>query len=196
MSLKIIGIVGKKGVGKDTMADFLISSGYDCIKMSFAEPLKKIVVELFHLEWDDVLDQGKKEILLPQWNKTPRQLLQWIGTDIFRKYVRDDIWILHLQTRILKQQQTNPSQSILITDVRFPNEADLIRRMGGILVRIVPSSFQDSHRYLSDPHSSEMEQDSISVDYVLYNDKKKGKENYRQSVLSFFHSLSQKKSIL
>lgn len=193
MKGKLIGIVGKKGVGKDTMADILISSQHNCTKLSFAEPLKKIVVELFLLEWDDVLDHHKKDSLLPQWNKTPRQLLQWIGTDIFRTHVQDDIWILHLQSRIAKLRQSHPSLHILVTDVRFQNEADCIRKLGGVIIRIVPSSsspIKNPHLHTNnDTHSSETEQDSIHVDHVLVNDKNKGKDLFKISVLSLFDSL-------
>ena len=74
----IIGIAGKKGHGKDTVGNFLISfRGYK--KLSFAEPIKKACQEIFMFT-EDQLNGNDKENIDPYWNVTPRQVLQYVGT--------------------------------------------------------------------------------------------------------------------
>lgn len=184
MKGKLIGLVGKKGIGKDTMADIMISLQENMTKISIAEPLKKIVVELFQLDWSHVNDYEKKEIIIPRWDKTPRQLLQWIGTDIMRNHVRDDIWTLHLYNRIINIRNMMPDMNIIVTDIRFLNEAIVVRELGGILIRI-----ESICHYSFDLHQSETEQDNIKVDFILNNDKTKGIDFFRETIIQLFKKI-------
>jgi uncharacterized HAD superfamily protein len=65
---------------------------------------------------------------------TPRKVLQWIGTDVMRKSFHDDIWIKSLKKKItiLLAQGI----SVIVTDCRFPNEAEAIRRLGGKVILV------------------------------------------------------------
>ena len=81
----IVGLIGKKGHGKDTFADYLVQH-YDFVKLSFAEPLKKVCKELFLLTDEQLYDPMEKEKVDERWGKSPRQLMQIIGTDILRRY--------------------------------------------------------------------------------------------------------------
>ena len=60
----IIGIIGQKGTGKDTVADYIVKSN-DFKKISYAEPLKKICKELFDLTDEQLNDQHEKEKIDP-----------------------------------------------------------------------------------------------------------------------------------
>ena len=114
-----IGIIGKKQAGKDTFGRLLIDH-YDYTKISFADALKKICMKFFILTWEEVNDAILKETPNKKLNNyTPRQLMQELGTDWFRKY-DDNIWI-----RLAEKEMENTDGHIVITDCRFLNEADL-----------------------------------------------------------------------
>ena len=77
MKKMIIGLVGKKGSGKDTMADFLVEN-YHFKQYAYAEPLKKLCQDLFCLTDAQVNCHALKETIDERWNKSPRQILQQV----------------------------------------------------------------------------------------------------------------------
>ena len=117
----IVGLIGKKGHGKDTFADYLVEH-YGFVKLSFAEPLKKVCKELFLLTDEQLYDPMEKEKVDERWGKSPRQLMQIIGTDILRKYYDEKIWV----NLLLKKMEHYKKKNIVICDIRHPNELDLV----------------------------------------------------------------------
>jgi dephospho-CoA kinase len=117
----IVGLIGKKGHGKDTFADYLVKE-YGFVKLSFAEPLKRVCKELFLLTDRQLYDCHEKEKVDERWGKSPRQLMQIIGTDILRKYYDEDIWV----NLLLKNMEQNLNKNIVICDIRHPNELDAV----------------------------------------------------------------------
>ena len=79
----IIAFAGKKGSGKSYYAHELCIRGF--FKASFADQLKEAVKVIFGLSNDDVYNPDKKDTVIEKYNTTPRQLMQWLGTDILRK---------------------------------------------------------------------------------------------------------------
>lgn len=132
----IIGICGLIGHGKDTSAGFLIEEGYQ--RISFAGVLKDAVSALFG--WDRILLEGNtpesrsfrdrvdnwwaNRLDIPHF--TPRYALQYIGTDVFRKNFHPDIWVAACERQI-----ENTDNNVVISDCRFFNELDVIKRLGG-----------------------------------------------------------------
>jgi hypothetical protein len=139
----IIGLVGLINSGKGTVAHQLVD-GHNFRQDSFASGLKDACSVIFDwprhlLEGDTTESREWREIVDPWWseklnmpNFSPRLALQVVGTDALRNNFHQDIWFLTLQNRIRK----NPTQHVVISDVRFPNEIDFIRSNGGILVKI------------------------------------------------------------
>jgi len=133
---QIIGIIGAIGSGKDTIADYLIAAhGYK--KASFARRVKDVAAAVF--SWDRELLEGStresrewREQVDPFWGLSPRQALQKIGTEMFRTHIRDDIWVRALEKDLVAE----PAQNFVITDCRFQNEIDTIRRLGGRLIYV------------------------------------------------------------
>ena len=76
----IIGLVGKKHVGKDLTASFFESNGFT--KLTFATTLKESVKILFN--WTDKQVNEDKELIDPNWDIAPREILQLLGTDFLR----------------------------------------------------------------------------------------------------------------
>jgi hypothetical protein len=162
--MKLIGIVGRKGAGKDTAAEALVSQGYRVAK--FAGALKAMVtgyLKYIGLEDDAIKaiieDYRVKEIPSPYFNgKSPRHVMQTLGTEWGRDLIDTNIWV---DSCIRNCKMFN--QPSIITDVRFPNEVQAVRDAGGVVIRIsrgIPNT---------DSHASEAFIDSLPVDYEINN---------------------------
>ena len=138
----IIAFCGGQEFGKDTAAKFLIQN-YGFRKLSFAGILKDVVSVVF--SWDRQMLEGEtpesrawREKEDPYWSKkldkriTPRLVIQEIGTDVFRNHFNKNIWIYAMEKRLLDLEGCN----VVITDLRFQNEYDITKKLGGKVVRI------------------------------------------------------------
>lgn len=156
----LIGLTGVAGSGKDTAAMF-IKQRYDVKTFAFAEPIKSACKNLFLLSEDQLHSYELKEVIDPRWNKSPRELFQWFGTDVLRKF-DDNFFLKHMDIRI----ENNSCKHSIVTDVRFDNEAKYIKSRGGIVVKIVrPNADTTKHK-----HVSENGFDDELVDIVIVND--------------------------
>lgn len=139
----IIGVCGLIGAGKDTIADYLVNI-HQFRRESFANTLKDAVSAVFG--WDRELLEGRtrhsrawREQVDPWWTDrlgipdlTPRWVLQYWGTEVVRRGFHDDTWIASLENRLRKT-----TDDVVISDCRFPNEIDAIKRAGGSVIRVV-----------------------------------------------------------
>lgn len=138
----IIGFTGLIGAGKDTVASMIhaIDPTYE-IK-SFADRLKDMTSALFG--WDRMMLQGTTPesrlwreqpdpILSELFQKTitPRNQLQHLGFSM-KTVLNPDVWALFLKDEILKKDLKN----VLITDVRSSGEINMVRSLGGLIIRI------------------------------------------------------------
>jgi hypothetical protein len=138
----IIGICGFIGTGKDTIADYLVNI-HQFRRESFANTLKDAVASVFG--WDRELLEGRtrqarewREQVDPWWanrlgipDLTPRWVLQYWGTEVFRQGFHDDIWIASLENKLRKT-----TDDVVISDCRFPNEIKAIKNAGGKVIRV------------------------------------------------------------
>ena len=116
----VIGLHGPAGVGKDTIADYMVRSwGFQ--KVSFAGPLKRGVSELFGIPMEDMEDRVAKERTIETWDKSPRELNQWLGTEVMRNQFMTDFFLRRMDKSIL-----DAGVRIVVSDVRFDNEAEYI----------------------------------------------------------------------
>lgn len=139
----IVGLIGFINSGKGTVATQLVQE-YNFRQDSFAASLKDACSMVFDwprhmLEGDTKISREWREQVDPWWAEklgrpefSPRLALQLIGTEALRNSFNPDIWFLTVENRIRK----NPNQHVVISDVRFPNEIDFIRKQGGKLVKI------------------------------------------------------------
>lgn len=173
---KLIGFAGRSGSGKDTAA-FLVSGlcapTVRIRKLSFASPIKYGLVELFG--FPDVSyfeDRVKKETVHIEYsNKTPRQLMQWMGSDIFRNQVSDRHWNQIMRRKIETIMKNHTADLIMVTDVRFPDEVELIKELGGRVFYI--DSDQRNNLHSKGTHISEtiVEQTKSMCTEIIDNNK-------------------------
>ena len=166
----IIGICGFIGSGKDTIADYLVNL-HHFRRESFASTLKDAVAQVFG--WDRTMLEGRtkqarewREQVDPWWaerlnmpNLTPRLMLQLWGTEVCRKGFHDDIWIASVENKLRRSKD-----NIVISDVRFPNEAEAIKDRGGIIIRIDRPGVEPVNA-----HPSEIALDNWDFDYKIAN---------------------------
>jgi hypothetical protein len=178
-NVSIIGLGHKKGSGKDATADILEQNakqnGLHVVRMAFAYMLKAVVGILFGLESEQLTTQEGKATVDEFWNVTPRQMLQWVGTDCFRNVLHPKIWITVLLRRLVAALEPGQDTLVLVTDVRFPDEADAIRKWGGVVWRIdrpsVLEAEAEAKKAGNPPHVSETALDNYeSWDAFIVND--------------------------
>lgn len=125
----LLGITGKAGSGKDSVANILTTRrGY--IAIAFADPLRAGIKAMLSLDAER-FEHPLKEQALPIIDKSPRQLLQLLGTEWGRNMIHPDLWVMLAARRIADIRDRNPGANIVITDVRLDNEAAMIRELGG-----------------------------------------------------------------
>lgn len=188
----IIGVCGFIGSGKDTVADYLVNF-HEFRRESFADSLKDSVAAVFG--WDRTMLEGRtkqsrewREQVDKWWadrlsmpTLTPRWMLQYWGTEVCRRNFHDDIWIASIENK-LRQSGDN----IVISDVRFPNEINAIKKMEGKIVWVTRGELpkwydtavqarKGSNQHINDMkemdiHSSEWAWVGTDFDHVIAND--------------------------
>jgi hypothetical protein len=164
--LQLIGIHGKAGAGKDTIAIYLNAFYKDVWAEKFADPLKDACSHAFGIPREYFDDPELKEIVNTYWSVSPRQIAQFVGTEMFRDGVRqllpnvgNDFWVERLigklsgQLLLENEGEYYEGDTIVIPDVRFQNEVDFITNRGGVII-CVERSGHDGNVGISG-HSSE-----------------------------------------
>jgi hypothetical protein len=144
---KVLGFSGLKRSGKDTAAEILREEcrRYSVHRIAFADSLREALRAVFGFS-DEQMFGSQKEEVDPFWGLSYRQAAQRVGTDLFRDQLDPQVWIKSWQKRVLAADDKNCQMReamyavkpllVLVTDVRFPNEADAIRELGGEVWRI------------------------------------------------------------
>lgn len=172
----IIGIIGVKRSGKDTIADYLIKyHGYT--RYSFADPLKKAAMEIFGFSYRQMWgDDADKETQDPRWNISPRRALQLLGTELLQIDIQNhlndgefpfgrSIWVHKFKLWYLDEIKINKNLKVVISDVRFLHEEVVLNELGGTLCRVIRPELKSV-----DTHISEIEQQMIKEHKTIVND--------------------------
>jgi hypothetical protein len=169
-NVTIIGLTGRKRSGKDTVGKYMVDRGY--IRVAFADALKNACREIFGFTDEQLNGDELKETVDNYWEHTPREILQTVGTELFRNTlpkfcnnINNDIWIRVVGKKIndlILQGQTK----IVITDVRFENEYRFIKQQGGKIFKIIRP---DNIRHNNSPHESEKLIDNMGCNKLITN---------------------------
>lgn len=153
----VTGVTGKARSGKDTVVNFLIAAagGYP---YSFAGPIKTMLSAGFGIHMADPYWQAHKEDPIPAFGKSPRQMMQTLGTEWGRNLVHPDVWLL-----LAKQKLLEKGPGMVISDVRFENEAAWVRKVGGMIIHVQRDALAVN------PHSSEAGVEVAASDAIINN---------------------------
>ncbi|CAM9699182.1 unnamed protein product [Ectocarpus sp. 6 AP-2014] len=169
----MIGFVGRKRSGKDTLAMFVRDLFPETNIMSFADPLKQACKHAYHLR-DEQLDKTK-DVIDPRWGMTPRDMMKSLGMKYFR-HEDPHHWTKNMSFRI------QGLGSIVISDVRFQNEAAFVKENGGVLIHV----WRDMESN-NDNDVSEQTTDEIACDHYIRNDG--SLEDLRAKIVDVFSVL-------
>ena len=173
----LLGFLAKKYSGKDTVVDYLVEK-HSFQKMSFATPLKDVISILFGFD-NEQLYGNKKEVMDDRWGVTPRTVMQYLGTEVFRHDINkimpnigDDFWVKSWSVQyqnMIQDGENNHNKDhkhIGIADCRFQNEVDAIKQNGGIIIKIIRPGLEHEN----DSHASENIDAVKNFDHVIVND--------------------------
>lgn len=133
MSRIIIGLTGAIGAGKDTVGDILYSKLLGGVKLSFKDALVRKLAGVFDVPRTVFYDREGKDTPHPElFGHTPRHVMQTFGTDWGRKLVHPDVWV-----SVVERQIGMLSCNVTVTDIRFDNEARMIKDQGGVVWHVV-----------------------------------------------------------
>jgi hypothetical protein len=157
----IIGIAGKKRAGKTTAADALEAIDFE--RQSFAATLKlmaRILMRDCGMNEEQIIDaQTHKEQPMPILGVSYRHLCQTLGTDWGRKMIHSDLWVIAAKHKMMS------CCDVVFDDVRFENEAHMIRQAGGQIIHIRREQTESC-----DAHESERGVSVLRGDIVIRND--------------------------
>jgi hypothetical protein len=177
----VIALAGHAGSGKDTAAAHLCAR-YGFVQASFADPIRSMALLLMEEAGIDhawLTDRGLKEQPMPGLGVSARALLQTLGTEVGR-YLSPDLWTRHMGLRLGLEASTYDGElwprgqglwprqpvhdRIVISDCRFENEAQWVKRYRGHIIRL--------HREQAAAvrlHASEAEILNLDADVDLHN---------------------------
>lgn len=166
--MNIIGITGAAGAGKDTLAELIGVDGW--VRFAYADALKQICIDYLGLSYDDAYTQNGKTRFNEFWGMTNREILQKVGTDAMRNGFHKDVWIKIAELRL--KNILDSGAKVIVTDVRFDNEAELIEKLGGCVIKITRNSISELTEK-EKTHASERGIDDKYISFTIKNNMSK-----------------------
>jgi hypothetical protein len=157
---RLVSFVGEIGAGKSTAAKYLVDKvGFEYTR--FAGPIKDMLKSLgcTHEQVDGAEKETPAEIL---GGKTPRYAMQTLGTEWARQCMGADFWMTIWKSRV--QTRLDRGGFVVVDDCRFANEAQAVRDLGGVHIRIARSSVVER----TAEHASEGYK--VRQDAIVYNE--------------------------
>lgn len=167
----IIGLTGLAGTGKDTVRAIL--EEHDFVGFAFADPIRSMIRELLCsadidpicMDWRELKELPIAQLSSDGKPVSYRMLAQTLGTE-WARAIQPDFWLRIAQAYMdgIRGMTFGPMPNFVISDVRFPNEADWIRAQGGVIWRVVRPGVAPVR-----DHASESEIENISCDKIILN---------------------------
>lgn len=177
----LIGLAGPAGGGKDTAyktIDRLLAFRQGAVRVAFADPIKAGILAIYDGWTREMLENRElKEKVDPVYGVSPRRAAQLLGTEYGREMINENLWALIAQNKI--DRHIGDGRVVVVTDVRFENEAKQIKLQGGTIVRVNPDVIQAVSN-----HKSETPIPDIYVDYEVENSFKApdGLQRFEKSI--------------
>jgi hypothetical protein len=165
LSMPIIGLSGPAGSGKSEAASYLYNE-WGMVEFTLAEPIKEAIGEILWMEVEDLFDHGVKEEPIEGLDISPRRLAQTLGTE-WGRALDPDFWLKILSRRLASVYSFSyPPRGIVISDVRFNNEARWIRERKGKIVLLSGRQKPGVRE-----HISEAGIDPFLLNFGIHNDQ-------------------------
>lgn len=166
--MMIVGLCGRAGAGKDTVAGVLVDR-FGFSSYSLAAEVKSCLIDLDPfipidnrpVRLSELLLDSSLEVLKRSYPEV-RRLLQVLGTEVVRARV-ESFWVDRIEDRLLVERP----KRVVITDVRFKNEVEWVRYLGGMVFCVERDGVHDQHAGVK--HSSELGFDNKFIDRVINN---------------------------
>lgn len=156
--MRIIGLCGKAGAGKDTAADYMVAR-HGFIKYSMAQPIKAMLNAGFGWKPEQWNDRAWKEGHQDLLGSSPRVMAQTLGTEWGRERINGDLWVRVASEyirylRFITEREDLPIyRGVVVADIRFINEATWINSYErGMVLQVVRPPV---HRHPVAEHKSE-----------------------------------------
>lgn len=156
MKTIVIGFTGKIGTGKTTAARYLVDK-FGFIALSFGSALKTMALRSGLVDVADIYSTPKTD-----WG---RKFLQQLATDVIRDQVDAGFWVRKVRAVALHILAQNYSWGVVVEDIRFPNELEMVQHMGGSIIRMERPAPETNFS----KHSSETLQDEFPADLTILN---------------------------
>lgn len=187
----IIGLTGRAGSGKDSAAAALVATGH-WRSIAFADDLRNEVAQAWVMDPRAFTDRATKEqptAALALWRctntyflawasacghdsrepRSPRQIMQWWGD--FRRGQSPDYFVVPVRNWVRLMRARFPTQHIVVTDVRMPNEWAMLRAHYGKLVRVhrpgLPPMVGGTRDHASEQHTTLVASHDVHNDGTL-----------------------------
>jgi len=187
--IRVVGISGKAGVGKDFVAKWLANQLPNSMIVAFADQLKINAMIQHSLSFEEVFEK--------KTNAT-RKLLQQTGTEQGRNIHGDDIWLRYMKIWITLHNQRMGVRTFIITDCRFQNEVEFVKQFTNhVTIRVIAPN-RHAKRLAEENsqsdttitnHSSECDLDKSEnlFDSCIYNDSEDDVFKQLYMMLPTFH---------
>lgn len=142
---RLIGLHGKPRVGKDTVANYLISRR-NLRRYGPSVRVKDTAAVMFDVPREYFDDDNMKDVVDPFWKITYRQMAQKVGKESSRDIFGDDIWMRHVEKQLLT---LDSAYGFILADIRYASEIKWIKEHGGdvyyVLREDAPKSSDQGH---------------------------------------------------
>ena len=185
----LIGLTGVAGSGKTTAATLLVESVPNVAEVRLSDPLKSMLEVLLNEYFGHPVDWNDREwkeapLFHVPGNPSPRKLAQTLGTDWGREIIHPNLWVEATSAEIRRQMALH--QDVVVSDVRFDNEAKMIKDLGGYVIQIERDAAPSV-----EAHSSENGVSLNLIDAVVYNNGEP--EEMAESILLAIYQLQNNK---
>lgn len=161
----IYAVSGHKGAGKSTVSGHILEENGGT-RLSFADTLKgmlRVLLRDLGISEKDIFRYSvmDKEAVIPDLGVSYRHLAQTLGTEWGRTWVHPDLWVIVMQKKLERT-----FGDVVIDDVRFNNENEMLQEMGAVRLHVVDPNYASE-----DTHPSENALTLDGTEIVIINDK-------------------------
>lgn len=168
----VFALCGCMRAGKDTVAEHLCDS-HGFVNLKVSAPLKQGLVHMFGFSQAQV-EGDLKDVMDAQWNVTPRQVLQWLGTDVFQHRIAAELlpgigrlfWVTQLMRRI-----RDGDGNVVISDLRFQHELDAVEGLDSSVYHVITVKVERTNKLMDDAsvHAHESELCALRTHSIVQN---------------------------